>query len=181
MMIYYLKFGNINENDIPLLERLVDLPTQIRSTPHQKMLIDNHTDANKGKTKGYFYLEDIFGFSKSFKKVTKNLGFHLMFKTANIQDIIFTSMEDETNVTINSLYLYIPNLIPSVETQLMFNESTQNNYKISYHEWYTETRIISDLLIQHDIGSAQNVILPKYLICAHQTNLRTTTPDNKEL
>ena len=88
-------------------------------------------------------------------------------------------MADDINVTINSLYLYVLNLIPSVETQLMFNEATQNNYKISFDEWYTERRIISDLLIQHDIGSAQNVIQPKYLICAHQTNLRTTTPDEK--
>ena len=31
------QFGNIRENDIPLLERLADLPLQIRSTPHQKM------------------------------------------------------------------------------------------------------------------------------------------------
>ena len=46
------QFGNTTENDIPLLERLADLPPQIRSTPHQKMLIDNHTDANKGKRKG---------------------------------------------------------------------------------------------------------------------------------
>ena len=56
------QFGNINENDIPLPERLVGLPPQIRSKPHQKMLIDNDTDANKGKIKGYLYLEDIFGF-----------------------------------------------------------------------------------------------------------------------
>ena len=45
------------------------------------MLIDNHIDANKGKIKVYLYLEDMFGFCKSFKKVTKNLGFHLMLKT----------------------------------------------------------------------------------------------------
>ena len=173
------QFGNINENDIPLLERLADLPVQIRDTPNQKMLIDNHTDADKGKIKGYLYLEDIFGFCKTFKKVTKNLGFHVMFKTANLQDIIYTSMEDEINVTINSLYLYIPKLIPGVETQIMFNEATQNNYKISFDEWYTERRIITHLLIQHDIGSAQNVIQPKFLICAHQTNLKTTTPDKK--
>ena len=54
------QFGNIIEIDIPLLERLADLPPQIRSTPHQKMLIDNRTDANKCKIKGYLYLEDIF-------------------------------------------------------------------------------------------------------------------------
>ena len=72
------QFDNISENDIPVLERFVDLPPQIRSTPDQKVLIKNHTDANKGKSKGYFYLEDNFGFCKSFKKVTKNLGFHLV-------------------------------------------------------------------------------------------------------
>ena len=88
-------------------------------------------------------------------------------------------MEDEINVTINSLYLYIPNLIPSVETQLMFNEATQSHYKISFDDWYTERRIISDLIVQHDIGSAQNVISPKYLISAHQTSHRITTPDKK--
>ena len=173
------QFGNINENDIPLLSRLTDLPVQIRDTPHQKMLIDNHLDANKGKIKGYLYLEDFFGFCKTFRKVIKNLGFHLMFQTANLQDIIYTSMADDIDVTIISLYLYIHNLIPCVETQLMFNEATQSNYKISFDEWYTERRIISDLLIQHDIGSGQNVIQPKYLICAHQTNLRTTTPVKK--
>ena len=47
--------------DIPIFERFAHLSPQIRSTPHQKMLIDNHTDENKGKIKGYLYLEDIFG------------------------------------------------------------------------------------------------------------------------
>ena len=47
------QFGNNNENDIPILERLADLPPQIRSTRHQKVLIDNYTDANKVKLKRY--------------------------------------------------------------------------------------------------------------------------------
>ena len=170
------QFDNINENDIPVLNRLADLPVQIRDTPHQKMLINNHIDANRGKIKGYLYLEDIFGFCKTFKKVTKNLGFHLQFKTNDLQDIIYTSMTDDINVTINNLYLYVPNLIPSVETQLMFNEATQNNYKISYDEWFTERRIISDTITQLDIGSSQNVQSPIYLIGAHQTKDRIDAP-----
>ena len=110
------QFENINENDIPILERMAKLPPQIRDKPQQKMLINNYdSNANKGKIKGYFYLEDIFGFCKSFKKVTKNLGFHLMLKTNDSQDIIYSSMADDINVTINKLYLFIPNLIPSVE------------------------------------------------------------------
>ena len=170
------QFDNINENDIPVLNRLADLPIQIRDTPLQKMLINNHTDVNKGKIKGYLYLEDIFGFCKTFKKVTKILGFHLQFKTNNLQDIIYTSMTDDINVTINNLYLYVPNLIPSIETQLMFNEASQNNYKISYDEWFTERRIISDTITQLDIGSSQNIQSPKYLIGAHQTKDRIDAP-----
>ena len=169
------QFDNINENDIPVLERLADLPPQIRDSPHQKMLINNHTDANKGRIKGYLYLEDIFGFCKTFKKVTKNLRFHLTFKTNDLQNIIYSSMADDINVTINNLYLYVPNLIPNVETQVMFNEATQNNYKIFYDEWYTERRVISDMITQLDIGSSQNVQSPKYLIGSHQTRARADT------
>ena len=72
------------------------------------MLIDNHTDANKGRIKGYQYLEDIFGFCKTFKKVTKKLGFHLTFKTNDLQNIKYSFMADDINVTINNLYLYVP-------------------------------------------------------------------------
>ena len=169
------QFDNINENDIPILEQLADLPVQIRDTPHQKMLIKNHTDANKGKIKGYQILEDIFGFCKTFTKVTKNLGFHITFKSNDLQNIIYSSMTDDINVTINNLYPYVPNLIPNVETQVMFNEATQNNYKISFDEWYTERRIISDTITQMDIGTSQHVNSPKYLIGAHQTRVRADT------
>ena len=61
MVIYYLNLI-VNENDIPVLERINTLPPQIRDTPQQKMLIKNHTDPNKSKIIGYLYLEDIFGF-----------------------------------------------------------------------------------------------------------------------
>ena len=76
------QFDNINKNDIPVLEKFVDLPPQIGDTPHQKMSINNHSDPNKGNIKVYLYLEAVFGFCKSFKKVTKKLGIHLMLKTA---------------------------------------------------------------------------------------------------
>ena len=167
------QFDNITENDIPVLERLADLSPQIKSTPHQKMVINNHTDPNRGKR--IFIFRRYFLILQNMEKLTKNLGFHLMFKRANLHDNIYTSMVDDINVTINSLYLYIPNLIPSVETQLMFKESTQNNYKISYDEYYTERRVVSDVIIQHDIGSAQKVNSPKNLIRAHQSRLRSDT------
>ena len=88
-------------------------------------------------------------------------------------------MTENINVTTNNLYLFIPNLIHSVETQLMFNEAFQNNYKISDDEYFIERRVTSDLLVQDDMGSAQQLNSPKYLIGAHQTKDRIPTPNKK--
>ena len=86
-------------------------------------------------------------------------------------------MTNDKNVTLNNLYLYTPNFIPSVEIQLRFNGATQNNYKISYDKYFIEARVISDSLVQHDIGSAQKLNSPEYLIRAHQTRDRILTPN----
>ena len=102
------------------------------------------------------------------------MGFPLMFKTAVLQDIISPSMALDLNVTIINFFILL--LIPSVETQLMFNEATQNNYKTSYDEYYAGRRLISDMNVQKDIGLAQQVSSPEYLICAHQTPTRADTP-----
>ena len=40
---------------------------------------------------------------------------------------------------------------------------------ISYDEFFTERRILSDTITHFDIGSSQNVQSPKNLIGAHQT------------
>ena len=86
-------------------------------------------------------------------------------------------MGDNINVTINSLYLFVPTLIPNTETQLMFNESVQNNYRIFFEDWFSDRRIVSDTITQIDIGSAQQVNSPKYINWAHQTAARLNTPD----
>ena len=62
------QFHNFNENDIPIFERIADLPPQIRNTPHQKMIINNYNDSHKGKTKRYSYLEDFFWILQKFQK-----------------------------------------------------------------------------------------------------------------
>ena len=140
------------------------------------MLNNNQVVAIKGKIKGHSLLEHFFGFCKSFKKITKILGFHSTFGTANLQDNILTLIADNINVTNNSLYLYVPFLLPSTDTQLMFNVSIQNNYKLPYDEWYSERRLVTDSLFQVDIGSAQQVNSPKFVICSHQTAIRLNAP-----
>ena len=60
---------------------------------------------------------------------------------------------------------------------MMFDEATQNEHKISYDEYYKDKRLISDMIVEVDIGSAQPVSSPKYLICAPQTRLRLEFPN----
>ena len=70
--------------------------------------INNHAiEANKGKIEGVLSLK-FSDFAKTFKKITKNLSFHMTFKTANLQVIIFTIIASDINAITNSLYLYIP-------------------------------------------------------------------------
>ena len=81
-----------------------DTNPSINITSLKQLLIDNHSvPVNRGKIKGQLLIEDIFGFCKSFKKVTKNLGFHLPFKTNDLQNIIFTTLANDINVTIKSI------------------------------------------------------------------------------
>ena len=142
----------------------------------KRILIINHIDVNIYK--GKLELEHIFGFCKTFKKITKNSGFHITFKTASLQDIIFTTVATDINVTINNLYLYVPFLIPNTQTQVMFIESIMNNYTITFDSWYTERKISNDgRELQVDVGSAQHINSPKCLIGVFQTQNRRGVPN----
>ena len=79
---------------------------EIDNTSFKQIVINNHEIyANKGKIKGQLPLEHIFSFCKIFKKITKNLGFHLTFKTADLQDIIFTTLGDDIKMKVINLYI----------------------------------------------------------------------------
>ena len=70
-----------------------------------------------------------------FKKIRKNLGFHITLKTNDLQNINFTTLANDINVTIISLYLYVPIKTPNTDTQLKYNESIKNMYTITYDSW----------------------------------------------
>ena len=50
---------------------------------------------SKVKLKDSYLLKFFFGFCKTFKKISKLLGFHLTFITADLQDIILTTPGDD--------------------------------------------------------------------------------------
>ena len=79
-------------------------------------------------------------------------------------------MCDPNNVTINKLYLLVPIFIPSAETQAIFIESIMNYYTVSFCSCYTVRKIVNDGWERHiDIGSSQNIIIPKYLLAVRQS------------
>ena len=148
----------------------------INDSTLKQILINNHTEANRGLIRSNLPLEYIFGFARSFKKITKGLGFELNLRTSNRKrDILYTTLDDDdVNVTINSISLFIPHLIPSPETQVIFNEAISQTFTLSYESWTTD-RIPVDTAreFQLDISSASNINSPLYLIAAHQKTQRT--------
>ena len=57
-------------------EKIDESQAEIENTSLHHNLINNHDVAvNKGKNKGHLPFEHIFGFCKTFKKITKQLGF----------------------------------------------------------------------------------------------------------
>ena len=152
----------------------------INITSLKQMLFNNHTEANRRKIKGLLPLDHVFGLCKTSKNVSKSLGFHSTLKTNDLQDIIFTTIAGYIIITINSLNLFVPVLIPNTETQAVFNVCNKNNITISYDPWYTEQKLSTlGNELQVDIGSAQLVNSPKNLADAFQT-LRRIGAHNKE-
>ena len=101
-------------------------------------------------------------------------------KTNDLQSIIFTTIATDINVTINSVCLFVPIIIPNTDTQVMFNESIKNNYAITYDAWYTERKLSTvGNELQVDIGKAQHFNQPKYLIASFQTADRIAAPNKK--
>ena len=152
----------------------------INKSSLKQMLINNHTEPNRGKIKGHLPLEQILGFCKTFKKITNNLFFHLTFRTNYLQDILFKTLANDISVTINSLHLFVLKKIPNTETEVMFNESFRNIYTTTFDSWYTERELSTDgNELQVDSGSAQHNNSPKYLIPTFQTASRTLTPNKQ--
>ena len=128
---------------------------------------------NKGKIRGVLPLEQIFGFCKTFKKITKHLGFNITLKTADLQDIIYTTLGDNIKVNFNKLFLFVPIFIPDAQTQAMFNDSIKDSLTLSYDHWTSDRRTVdTQLEYQVFIGNAQNINSPKYLIAVHQRAAR---------
>ena len=128
---------------------------------------------HKAKIKGVLPPEQIFGFCKTFEKITKQFGFHLTLKTADLQDIIYTTLGDDINVNFDKLYLCVPILFPDAQTLIMFNDSIKNCFTLSFDSWSTHRKPVdTQLEYQVDIGGAQIISSPKHLTVAHQTASR---------
>ena len=91
-------------------------------------------------------------------------------------DILYTKLDDnDVNVTIISISLFIPQIKPSPETQVIFNETISKTFTLSYESWTTDRKPVDTAReFQIDISSASNLNRPLYHLAAHQ---KTQRPD----
>ena len=122
-------------------------------------------------------IEHFCGFCK-----TKRLGFHLTFKTTDLQDIIYTIPGDNIQVTFDKIFLFVTKFIPGAQTQIMFRDSIKNRFTVSFDSWNTDRKTVdTQLEYQVDMGSAQNINSLKFLIVFHQTAARIGAPSKAEI
>ena len=153
---------------------------EINNSILKKILIDIHTEANRGFIGGHLPLEYNCGFCRSFKKISESHGFALDSRTSNRkQDILCTIPGDnDVNVTIKSISLFIPQIIPSPETQVIFNDDISKFFSLSYESWTTDRKPGDTAReLQIDILSASTINSPLCLIAAHQKTQRAELAD----
>ena len=98
-------------------------------------------------------------------------------RTTDLHDIIYTTLVPNIEVNFDKLFLYVPIFIPDAQTQTMFNDSIKNGFTLSFDSWSTDRKTVeTQLECQVDIGSAQNIKSPIYLIVAHETAARLDVP-----
>ena len=87
-------------------DRIDESEAEIENTSLEHLFINNHNEAsNKRKIKGKLPLEHICGFCKTFKKITEQIGFHLTFKSADLQDIFYTSLDDNIEKNFDNIFI----------------------------------------------------------------------------
>ena len=73
-----------------------------------KTFPNHNIDKEKTKIKNRLAPDESFGFCKIFFKKTKQSGFHLIFYTSKIHDIIYKALADDITVPINNLHPFVP-------------------------------------------------------------------------
>ena len=110
-------------------------------------------------------------------KKTKVLVFEIELRTSKRkQDILYITLGDiVVSVTINSISLFVQQIIPSPETQYIFNEAISKTFLLSYESWTTDLKPVDTAReFQIDISSLSIINSPLQLIAAHQ---KTQRPD----
>ena len=97
----------LTSNDGDLLSHFDKITeNKIKNSSLNQMLVNNHnTSANKGKTSGQLSSEHISAFYKRFQEITEGLKFHILFKTADLPDIIYTTLDNNNKMKIHKLNL----------------------------------------------------------------------------
>ena len=171
----FMRLVTLKDGDLSTYFDIIDESETGIDNSSKKAVINNYNADNRGNIRGHLPLEYIFGFFKSFKNITKGLHFELDILNRK-QDILYTTLGDNgVNVTINSISLFNPQIIPSPETQVYFNEAISKTFPLSYESCTTDKKPVDEAKeFQIDISSVTTIKTPLYLVAAHQ---QTQRPD----
>ena len=110
--------------------------------------------------------------------MTKQLDFYLTFKTANLQDFKYATLDEDIIVIFHTFFSFVPTFFPDAQTRIMFNNSIKTSFTLSFVSWSTDGKTVaSQLEHQVKMSSAQINVSPKDLIVAYQSAARVGVPN----
>ena len=142
----------------------------IEKSSLKQIPINNHSDDNRGIITGHLTLEYSFGSCKSFEKLTRGPGFDLDLRTSNRKrDILYTTLGYENvSVTIYKNSVIAPQIRPSSETQVNFNEDISKTSTLSYESRTTDREPV-DTAEQFQLISIHRDLILLILLSFFQT------------
>ena len=151
--IFSSYFDKINENNLN--------NTTLEKTPNDNPTVQD----NNGKVSGQLPLEHDFGFCNTFGKVTKELDFPITSKRNDLHDFVYTTLPLAIfkNKTFHNLALIVPSFTPIPGTQVIFNESMETSFTLSFESWTTDRGVFSTgSEYQINNGSSEKLSVQKF-------------------
>ena len=88
-------------------------------------------------------------------KTSRKTGLYRNHKTADLQDLIYTTIGVDININTNKFYSYIPLLKPYQELQRKFKTSIKKYFTVTIDSWISDTKTITrGLDYQRSMGSS---------------------------
>ena len=112
---FYESLNKQRWKNLSHFDKIDEFQAQIQNISLKHLLFNNHDVADNEGRKKQLPLEHFLDSTELLKKITEQLGLYITFETADLLDILYTTIGNNIEVNLNKSLLYIPIFIPNAQ------------------------------------------------------------------